>query len=286
MAEEDDSFADDFALLESSSDISVLEKILTDHLVHVSDWAEKNRLTIAPEKSSVTLFTPDKHQSNIRPDVLYEGVPIPLNTCVKFLGLWWNKHFAWSPHADHIYKQINKQAKLLKTTSGQDWGVKEVLLKTYKTFSKPTLTYGAPVYYPSMGPDHASVKKLQRGQNNSMRIITGAHRNTPVDHLHAETRLLPIKDSLNLGCRQFLENDYQRGHPSNSVVRQSSGQRPGRKSGVVHTLQSRYKELIQPYLTDDAMLELNYKKLIKDMHTKTVEKGKRVLVNPILGGPL
>jgi hypothetical protein len=123
----------------------------------------------------------------------------------------------------------------------------------YKTFSKPTLTHGAPIWFPSMGPDHSSVKKLQRSMNNAMRVITGAHRDNPVTILLAETQLLSVKDSLELSCKQFLANAYTVGHPSHSVVKLETGQRKGRKGGIIHTLQSRFKESIVPYLNDDVM---------------------------------
>jgi hypothetical protein len=133
-----------------------------------------------------------------------------------------------------------------------------------------------------MGPDHSSVAKLQRDQNAAMRVITAAHSNTPIDHLHAETKLLPVRDSLELNCKQFLANALTIGHPSHSVVQLPSNQRPGRKS-IVHTLQSRYRDAVEPYLTNGIMLESNYKKAIKDMHTKQVEKSRRSITNDILG---
>jgi hypothetical protein len=50
-AEQDDSFADDFDLLESSSNVNELGPRLTEDFVHVSEWAKRKELTIAPSKS-------------------------------------------------------------------------------------------------------------------------------------------------------------------------------------------------------------------------------------------
>jgi hypothetical protein len=286
VAEQDNSYADDFTLCVSSSDIHELEHKLTDDFVHVSKWSKEKELTIEPEKSSVTLFTPDKHQSNVRPDMSYESVPIPLNPGPLYLGFNFNKHFAGTPQAENIVKKLNSQAKLLKAISGQDFGDKEVLLLTYKNFSKPTRTYSAPVYFPTKGLDHSSITRIQTEQNNSLRVVTGAHCNTPVGHIYAETKMLKVSESLFLSCRQFLANMFETGHPSNSVVRLPTGSGPGRKDGIVHTLQSRFKESIEPYLTDEVMLGINYKKSVKDMHTKTVEASKHALVNSVLGSPL
>jgi hypothetical protein len=107
MAEQDDSYADNFDLLESSPSV---RRKLTEDLTHKSEWAEKKELSIAPTKSSVTLFTPDKHQSNVCPEVSYEGVLIRLTTNVKYLGVNFNKHWAVSPHADVTDSKIKSSA--------------------------------------------------------------------------------------------------------------------------------------------------------------------------------
>jgi hypothetical protein len=54
-------YADDFNLSESSPSVEVLSEKLTECPVGVSEWSSKNKLAIAPAKSSVTLFTPDIH---------------------------------------------------------------------------------------------------------------------------------------------------------------------------------------------------------------------------------
>jgi hypothetical protein len=47
----DVSFADDFSLSESSPDLDELGRKLTEHVEHVTQWAEKNKLAIEPTKS-------------------------------------------------------------------------------------------------------------------------------------------------------------------------------------------------------------------------------------------
>lgn len=66
-ASQTESYADDVQISESSSDLPTLTAALNEDLAHVSQWADDKHLTIAPEKSSVTLFTPDPHQSKHHP---------------------------------------------------------------------------------------------------------------------------------------------------------------------------------------------------------------------------
>jgi hypothetical protein len=115
-----------------------------------------------------------------------------------------------------------------------------------------------------------------------MRTITGAHRNSSQDHLLAETKLLPISENLNLICSQFLASASRANHPSHSTIKQPTGARPGRKS-IVHTLQSRFGHVVEPFLRDGVLPEADYEKTISAIHTNTVAANKRSLTNKLLG---
>ena len=123
-------------------------------------------------------------QSNYHPDIL-----IPLNKNPKILGVTFSSHFTFSPHINNITAKATSHLQLLKATSGQDWGDKETLRLTYNVFVKPVITYTAPLWFPSTKPDSASMARLQRIQNAAMRIITGAHKMSSVDHLLTKTEL-------------------------------------------------------------------------------------------------
>jgi hypothetical protein len=121
------SYADDFSLLESSNDLDLLGQELTDSLKLVSAWAEKNKLTIAPEKSHVTLLTPWNREINKCPQVFYNGVLIPVNVHPKFLGLTIYSLFNLTPQAGTAADISSQRLQLLKAMSGQDFGDKETL---------------------------------------------------------------------------------------------------------------------------------------------------------------
>ena len=73
MAEVQSSYADDLRELESDPDIACLSNKLNVTLKKVSKWSKRKKLVIAPEKSSVTLFTPEMRQSNVHPQVCIDG---------------------------------------------------------------------------------------------------------------------------------------------------------------------------------------------------------------------
>ena len=49
-----------------------------------------------------------------------------------------------------------------------------------------------------------SLEKIQRTQNEALRIITGSHKMSSIDHLQSETKILLVKDHLNLLSVQYL----------------------------------------------------------------------------------
>ena len=52
--------------------------------------------------------------------------------------------------------------------------------------------YGAPVW--STNASTTSIGKIQIAQNEAMRIATGSHKMSSIDHLHNETEMLTVKE--------------------------------------------------------------------------------------------
>ena len=111
------------------------------------------------------------------------------------------------------------------------------------------------------------------------------HASTPIDHLHAETKLLKAQEHLDMVCTQFLATSLHPQHPSFQTVRAESGPRL-----MKHTLQSRYlREVVE--LTDDGALTADG--IITDpaaarrqIHTRAVTKSIAARAdNRVLGTP-
>ena len=276
------SYADDFHLSVSGPDVLSLGRELTQCLSRISQWAKENKLVIAPEKSSVTVFTPNTREVNMDPCVYLDGVLLPVDRRPKWLGFTITNMGSPTPHLDSAVVKGNSRLQLMKAIRGLDFGDKETLRLTYNTLVKPVLEYGAPIYFPITGPEASSIRRLQSVQNGCMRVITGSHLMADTDHLLAETNLLSIKDHLGLICKQFLASAYREDHPSHHIIKLPTGSRPGRKE-IRHTLQSRYDEDVKPYLRDGVLPESLYKQTIKDIHTKVVTESKSKLINKVLG---
>ena len=73
---------------------------------------------------------------------------------------------------------------------------------TYKALGRSIANYAAPVW--STNASESNIGKIQRTQNDALRIITGSHKMSSIDHIHSETKMLQVEDHLNLLSAQYL----------------------------------------------------------------------------------
>ena len=73
---------------------------------------------------------------------------------------------------------------------------------TYKALGRSIGNYTAPVW--SINASETNIGKIQRAQNEALRIITGSHKMSSIDHKHSETTMLQVEDHLNLLSAQYL----------------------------------------------------------------------------------
>ena len=259
------SFADDLESFSSSPSIPQSESHLNQHLSSISDWASLNGLSIAPNKSSVTLFTPDKrHESNLVPNVQINSTPIPLNKSPTFLGVTFDTHFTFSPHISSISSKVSSRIRILKALAGTSWGhQKETLLLTFKTLIRPIITYACPVWFPNVSP--SNVLSLQRLQNRALRTCTGSLLKSSQSHLHNESKILPVKEHLSLLCSQYLASSRRPFHPAHSLTHPSL-----RPRNMKHTLSSKFYPTVAPFLVNDILPPANYKPVLSSLHTNAV----------------
>ena len=93
-----------------------------------------------------------------------------------------------------FWGRSRKSANLMKD--------KEILVSTYKAVGQSVLNYCAPVLTPSLSK--ASWDELQPCQNAALRAALGCVKMTSIDHLHAESNIMPVKAHNEMLAKQFL----------------------------------------------------------------------------------
>ena len=196
-------YADDITVWASGVEITELEHKVKTYLTEMSRFLRENSFLISAPKSSVTLFTPDPAQANSRPKIKIADSEIPLVRSPKLLGVYLDTFFSFNKYCVQVANRVSKRNNVLKALAGTNWGQqKETLLMTYKALGRSIANYAAPVW--SINASETNIGKIQRAQNEALRIITGSHKMSSIDHIHSETKMLRVEDHLNLLSVQYL----------------------------------------------------------------------------------
>ena len=168
---------------------------------------------------------------------------------------------------------------ILRALAGTGWGCqKELLLKTYKTFIEPSMNYAAAVWAPNASD--SSFDSLQTVQNSALRIATGCHKSSTVEHLHTEAKYPLVKDHLEMLSSQHIASALRPTHPSHTVVTAPHGPR-----SMKETLGHKCENAVAPYLTNGIVDPSKCRSTLKKIHTDAISASikKLSVVNPVLG---
>ena len=252
-------YADDITVWATGPKIPQLESMINNYLRDVSIYLKDNSLLISAPKSTVTLFTPDKHQFQMHPDIILEDTQLPLERSPKILGVIMDPSISFHKHCGYVSDRIDKRNNMLKALAGSSWGQdKETLLMTYNALGKSIANYAAPVW--STNASDSSFKKIQTAQNAALRTATGAHKMASIDHLHQESLTLRVKDHSDMLSAQYLVNCLEEDHVSHGITIQEPRPRP-----MKETLHSRHLSTVLPRLGSNRMESL------QNLHTHAVD---------------
>ena len=156
---------------------------------------------ISVPKSTVTQFSPDPHQAKTYPRILIEDSQLPLAQCPKILGVYLDTSLSFldtslsfNKHSGYVAERVSSRNNVLKTLAGTSWEQqKETLLMTYKAVGRSIINYAAPVWSTNLRA--TNYRNIQYTQNKALRIATGCHKMSSVDHLHVEAKMLKVRDT-------------------------------------------------------------------------------------------
>ena len=115
-------YADDITVWATGPKIPQLESMINNYLRDVSIYLKDNSLLISAPKSTVTLFTPDKHQFQMHPDIILEDTQLPLERSPKILGVIMDPSISFHKHCGYVSDRIDKRNNMLKALAGSSWG--------------------------------------------------------------------------------------------------------------------------------------------------------------------
>jgi len=80
-------YADDLTPTSTHPSIQIATSQLQPYLNELTEWIDKNKLTLNPDKSTTTLFSPDPGETNTKITLTINNITIPQIEHPKILGL-------------------------------------------------------------------------------------------------------------------------------------------------------------------------------------------------------
>ena len=257
-------YADDITLITSGPVKEELASRMNKYLEELCSWLESRNLILSLDKSTTTLFSTWSKDVSYQPVVKVNNHTLPVVKHPKILGVYFDNMMNFSHHINIMGNKLLKRNNVVKKIAGTNWGCsKETLSTTYKAIGRSVLNYAAPVWTPNLSD--TNWKFLQRRQNVALRAATGCVRMTPIEHIHQETKILPVKEHSQMLSRQFLLGCHQPSrvdHCTVSIQDESRNIRP--------TLSSAFHRDIASQLHNNKLSPESYKAGLKLLHTNEV----------------
>lgn len=212
------SYADDIAIYCSDANLETIMNILNSALTNLNHHLKILGLSIAPLKSSYTVFSTLKTRNlnimlkrcHIKPKIMDQL--IPFSTSTRYLGVHLDPELNWKSHINQQKIKLLPRINILKAISGIRWGAHpNNLLTIYKGFIRPILDWGCQAFHPL---DNLLYIKMCRLQYAPLRIILGMMKTTPTNVLLDINSEPPLETRWSYLTAKFLSKVIARNnHP-------------------------------------------------------------------------
>ena len=245
-------FADDSAAWRSGRNVSFLNRKIQTQLDAVVDWSDRWGFKLSETKTIAVLFGSHHKLTDVKLSI--KGVPVPVQTEAKFLGVTFDHRLSWKPHIDNLITRCKRVTNLMKSLTGSHWGASKTgLLSVYRSLTRSKLDYGCQAYYAASS---TQLTRLDRIQSQCLRICCGAFITTPINALQQDCGEMPLSLRRERFVLRFaLKVSASPSNPARIVTEDSWKVHYGRpyETGKepIYTILSKFKEAhpdVQPTL--------------------------------------
>ncbi|XP_017776638.1 PREDICTED: RNA-directed DNA polymerase from mobile element jockey-like, partial [Nicrophorus vespilloides] len=182
-------YADDIALVTTGKNINSLAIRMNASLGRLQEFLDFRNLSLVPDKTKCMLFS--RKRRLLDPLIRIGSSIVRVVDSHRFLGIWMDDKLTWNKQVGSLGRSCMQGLNMMRAVSGRDWGGEpSTLLCFYRAFVLSRLDYACSIY--SFCPG-TSLAALDRIQNQALRICLGALKSTPINVLHSEMGIPPLR---------------------------------------------------------------------------------------------
>ena len=114
-------YAYDITITSTHTSTSAVKKCIQPNLHTVFAWTKQNNLTLNPDKTTCTLFTPDPAEYKSNLDLNINNTALRMATHPKVLGLTLDPKLTYSTHIHNISVQAHTPLQMIKALTATGW---------------------------------------------------------------------------------------------------------------------------------------------------------------------
>ena len=233
-------YADDLVLWCTEEYLTTANYRLQEALKILENWTKMWLQTINPKKTTYTIFSlSTKNQTDT---LKISGQTIPEEKNPTYLGVTFDRRLTWKQQTEKVETRAKVRLALMKKLAGTTWGADaQTLKKLYTGRVRPVLEYGVTAWNTAA---KSTTDKVNRVQNQALRVITGAMRSTPIQELETITGLESLEARRETKVLvQAAKYKRLPGHPMKNRFSQATKQRLKRESLIHQTRNLERKQM-------------------------------------------
>lgn len=194
-------YADDTAIVATSQCPTEASIFVQNEIDLLEKWLKKWNIKVNSEKSSHITFALRKQDCS---SLHINGVQIPKQNNVKYLGMTLDRRLTWKPHIKAKSQQLKLKTRKLYWLLGPKSELNlNNKLRIYKAILKPVWSYGIQLWGTA---SKSNIDILERYQSKTLRLITNAPWFVANKIIQNDLNMSTVHEEI----RRFSENYLQR----------------------------------------------------------------------------
>ncbi len=224
-------YADDVAILATHRVRDRVTALARGAIDKVVGWSDDFKLTLNRKKSEAIPFSMDTADARgWSPRLSIGGEDLKISKTARFLGVEFDRALTFGSHVVTIRARAAGKLRMLAAVAHSSWGWRKPdLRKVFLSHIGSLIHYAGSGWQPWLSASR--VRDLQRLQNRALRLITTQAASSPEEALHAESRILPVQQTIRAALLRSREKALRlpRDHPRRVAFEGSCPQRLKRR---------------------------------------------------------